>query len=75
MQRQCHYSATSVVAAGVPPPAHSFSLMTEPSAACHSISPVASFWVHLPSAKPESLVVFGYSPDASAAALFSLFIR
>lgn len=39
-----HYSATSGVAA--PPPAHSFSLMTVPSAACHSISPVASFGIH-----------------------------
>lgn len=39
-----HYSAASAVAA--PPPAHSFSLMTVPSAACHSISPVASFGIH-----------------------------
>ena len=39
-----HYSAASGAAA--PPPAHSFSLMTVPSAACHSISPVASFGIH-----------------------------
>ena len=43
-----HYSVASAGAA--PPPAHSFSLMTVPSAACHSISPVASFGIHWPSA-------------------------
>ena len=43
MTAKSHYSAASGAAE---PPAHSFSLTTLPSAACHSISPVASLVTH-----------------------------
>ena len=44
MAAMCH--ASEAPSPRPAPPAHSFSLMTEPSAACHSISPVASLVTH-----------------------------